>query len=246
VILNEDDLKELFQASILDKVPSTGKNCPSLQEIRNIFIAGVSNRQKIRLLDHLTGCSHCYQTFVFLLQIYREEMTLDQDLRHVFGSEIKLDSSRKRGPLPSPFQYLSWSRMSLLTGTLILIVSFAIFGPKLLHRHPQPEKRGNILSSIELQEPLHLSKPQLTLQFKWSAWKDADYYLLELYDEALVLIWISDRIYGNECLLPPAVFRTLVDKKTYFWMVTAFQKDQKKAESRLEDFSLEGRSGREH
>ena len=74
------------------------------------------------------------------------------------------------------------------------------------------------------------------LKFRWVEIKDSDYYIVELYDETLLPIWRSEKIFNNEIDLPKQILDRLVKNKKYFWMLTAYFPDGKKIESRLEYF----------
>jgi hypothetical protein len=137
------------------------------------------------------------------------------------------------------FPRLSWKfAASLITAALVIFsLSFlSIKNP--LHFFAKKENRGKNIYLIHLIEPVGKTFSRSTLVFKWSEFKDAKYYTLELFDETLLHIWESPQIYNNQCTLPYEIAKELTAKKGYFWMVTGFSQEGKQVESSLEEFSL--------
>jgi hypothetical protein len=73
--------------------------------------------------------------------------------------------------------------------------------------------------------------------FRWQGSPTVDYYVLELFDEAMLPIWTSERIRGIQAPLPLDVFSGLHPGKSYYWMVTGFTLASKTEESGLSQFS---------
>jgi hypothetical protein len=76
------------------------------------------------------------------------------------------------------------------------------------------------------------------LIFKWEKFPETEYYILKLYNEALIPLYESEKIIDNQLKFPSEVLEELPVNKTYFWMVTAFTGPEKKAESDLQNFQL--------
>ncbi len=85
---------------------------------------------------------------------------------------------------------------------------------------------------------LSFPKPNQTLSrpfvFRWQPIPDSDHYVLELFDEALLPVWTSNKIRDVQIPFPP----NLKTGKTYFWMVTAYSDEATLAESELARFVI--------
>ena len=102
----------------------------------------------------------------------------------------------------------------------------------------QKEYRSIYQKSIRLIQPLNDKYSKSSLIFEWEETKNADYYLLELFDQSLMPIWKSKKIHKTKIFLTQKILDDLKENKMYFWMVTAYFPDGKKIESRIEDFIL--------
>jgi hypothetical protein len=94
---------------------------------------------------------------------------------------------------------------------------------------------GTNLTLLNPRDDQSLTGPPV---FRWQGRYTSDYYVLELFDDALLPIWTSDKVRELQIPIPPEVFATLLTGRSYFWMVTAFLQGTKTEESRLRRFII--------
>lgn len=243
--INNKDLKDLYKAYIMENAPLSRKNCPQTKEIINLFRSKLSEKQKSKTIDHITNCYFCSQEFEFILQTLRQEKKLRDEIRRLLlskkeaplnkqGSEKKINDLRKK--LIPFFPRLSWKYASLFMGiTVIISVLFALI---IFYTHEKKDFRGQYLTPIKLIEPVKGKYQKSLLEFRWEEIKGVEYYILELFDETLLPIWKSKKIFNSHIVLPKKTGDSLAENKLYFWMLTAYFPDGRKIESRIENFVL--------
>jgi hypothetical protein len=246
--IKDKDLQRLYKAYVMDKIPSSRKNCPSLKRIIDIFSPNSSQKQKTKIIEHITHCAYCAQEFDFNLQIFRRELSLTNQIDHLLAIEkeiisVNKESNQAYSPTKKKqrlfFPRFSWKFAASLITVALIIFSLSILSIKnSLHFFAKKEDRGKSIYLIHLIEPVDKTFSKSSLGFRWSEFKDAKYYTLELFDETLLRIWESPKIYNNQCTLPYEIAKKLTAKKSYFWMVTGFSQEGKQVESNLEEFSL--------
>lgn len=210
--IDDDKLKEIFQGYASSRRPLTRKGCPSPKAIARSFEPSASVRKKKRIVDHVSGCSSCHDEFMMFLEIQRREPASDR--------------LKSRPPL--------WRYASVLLGLGLVVTSvFVAVHQKELADIQRAAEAGIILLHPKADQSL--SGPPV---FRWQARSAADFYVLELFDDALLPIWTSDKVRDLQVPLPPQVTATLRPGKSYFWMVTAFSQGSKIEESHLGRFVI--------
>lgn len=235
--INDDDLKRIFKSYILTRTPLSRQACPSSEEISNIFIDSGLKAEKEKIIDHVTNCSYCVQEFDVLLEIFRQEKKLVE--------EINLFLKNEEGPSPvskknvkKTIQFaLAWkftlasAIVLVLAGAIFLITNGPIFNKK-------TEKRGGKPGQINLLEPHPDRASETPLLFRWDEIGGRDYFIIEIFDESLSPLWKSGKIFETSFRLPPDVERQMQSGKSYFWMITAFFTNGLTRESHLEEFRI--------
>ena len=240
--INIKELQSIYSAYVLEKIPISRKNCPPLKKIIHFFKRRTSEKQKTKLLDHITNCCFCAREFQLILNILRNERKLKNELealilpknlnlsldKSIHGKTLKFQEKQKR-----PIPIFSWKYLSLFVGIVIIVLSEIFF-------KNQTNKEIRVIDSqqIHLLEPSKGEYSKSQLIFRWSEFKGSNYYLLEIFDETLFPIWKSNKIISNFYLLPDKVVQNLKSNKTYFWMVKAFLPNGRKVESNLQNFIL--------
>jgi hypothetical protein len=240
--IKHKDLQQLYKNFIMENIPDSQKDCPPSKEIINFFRAKLSEKQKTKIIDHITHCYYCAQEFEFILQTLRYEGKLNEEIGNLIRSEndkTTLKTRAKKIPLNSGkkqkkfIPVLSW-KYALLPFAALLIISALIFFP-----HSEKEEfRGGNLNQVQLVEPVDGKYSKSQLVFRWNEVKETDYYMLELFDETLLPVWKNNRISKNRALLPTELVKKLSINKTYLWTVTAFFPDGRRVESDIEEFIL--------
>lgn len=76
------------------------------------------------------------------------------------------------------------------------------------------------------------------LIFKWDTDLEADYYILELFDPALLPFLRITDINTNHYFLPRDILKHMNQHETYHWMISAVCSDGSVKESKLMKFFL--------
>lgn len=237
-----NDFQLAYIASLSNKIPNSRKNCPSLKKLKASFSPKTSEKQKTNIIDHVTNCYFCVQEFQLIFYILRYEKKLNKELislsppkneihgikRIIKKSVSKLTKTQKK---IQPF--FNWKYAYLLFGTTILILALT-----LLKNANNGGYRNVDFKRIDLVEPLNEKHSKSSLLFKWNECKESNYYVLDLFDETLLPIWRSKKIFNEYISLPKEMVECLEKNKNYYWMITAFLPGGKKVESNIEGFKL--------
>lgn len=235
--INTDELKKLYRSYISEKISLSRQNCPSTKGILRLFSSNLSEKQKTKIIDHISCCHYCSQEFEFILNTKRQEKKLIgeiEDLFHSAAETISANTEEKRHRFSWP--KLSWKYVSLLAFLTAIIASLFVI-IFIFHQH-QKEYRSQYQMSFKLIQPLNNKYSKSSLTFEWQKIERADYYLLELFDQSLMPVWKSKKIHKTKIFLPRNIVDSLKENKMYFWMVTAYFPDGQKIESRIEAFTL--------
>jgi hypothetical protein len=234
--INEADLKALYKSSIQRRMPQSRSDCPSIETISRLFLETASESEKAKVVDHITTCSLCHEEFELFFNISRDESRLFEELKkHLrpkkrFPDQIYDLFSKSRSRFL--WKYVS---IPLLTALFLVVIYFAA---RFYIISSESEERGRPPGPIHLISPGHDLAPDAPLVFKWDDFKPADYVIIEIFDETLLLVWKSQRIRDNFYELPLNAREKIQKAKRYFWMVTAVMRDGSKTESSLQEFVI--------
>jgi hypothetical protein len=240
--IDSDDLKALYQAHVRSKTLSSLKDCPSPKKMMRLLRSKSSAKEATQIVDHISRCSSCFCEFEFLVDVLRKEKEFIREVEQLVQSREarvgrKADCRTIFGlrmgwrPLLSR---LSWRTAFFLAG---FVLAGFLVSKLVLFRAPEKYRTGTS-AGFELIQPVAKRIPRSSLVFKWEEVEDSEYYILELFDQALTPIWKSGKINEKFAVLPEGLTRMLETDRSYFWMVTACKTTGEKITSRLEEFSL--------
>lgn len=216
----------LYREYIELNAASPRNDCPSSESLANSFVLSTSLREKRRIADHISHCRSCRNTFMILLQLHQ------CDALTAFDQE---DEKRKGHPniLFSKLVNISpFFRVSSVFVGLVLIATSALLIIQ-NYEFSRSSRSGN--AGINMTYPVTTHPKAEKLIFRWKRQPESGYYILELFDEALLPIWTSQITDALQAQLPDDVYSSLQIGKSYFWMVTGFSEDQKVDESPWQD-----------
>jgi hypothetical protein len=223
-------LKELFQGYGTTRRSLDRKECPSPSEMVRSFESSSPIRKKKRIVDHVSECPFCREEFLLLFEIQRSSPSLSniRDTKAHYGPQTGT-------PIRSEPNHLRfWQYACSLLGLGLVISSlFLIVKQKDLSEVERTARTELILLSPKTGESV--SRP---LIFRWRGRSAIDYYVLELFDEALLPIWTSDKIRDIQVQLPTPIISMLRPGRSYYWMVTSYSKGSETNESRLAHFRI--------
>jgi hypothetical protein len=240
--IDSDGLKALYQAHVRSQTPSSLKDCPSPKKMMRLLRSKSSAKQATQIVDHISRCSSCFCEFEFLVDVLRKEKEFIQEVEQLVQSREARAGRRpdqrkilglRLGWRPL-FSGLSWRTALVLAG--FVLVGFLV-SKLVLFRAPE-KFRTATSAGFELLQPVEKRIPRSSLVFRWEGVKDSEYYILELFDQALAPVWKSGKISENSAVPPEGLVKTLEADRPYFWMVTAYKTSGEKITSRLEEFFL--------
>jgi predicted anti-sigma-YlaC factor YlaD len=228
MIISNDGLKELYRGYVRSQTPASREDCPSAKKLLKLLRGRHSEKEKIRVVDHLSHCSHCAEEFEFLLDALRSEKSLIQDVERWLGTKEEAPQRRLF------IRRLSWGLASLLAGVAVIglvIWRFVFFSV--------PDRfRTNTPATVDLVRPLDQQAGLSSLVFQWKVVSEAEYYVVEVYDAALAPLWKSGALTQSRAVPSEELKEKLVPGHSYFWMVTAILPGRDKVQSPLKEFAL--------
>jgi hypothetical protein len=238
--IDDKDLKALYRAQVESQRPSSRRDCPSAKELLGLLRSQLSEEQATVTIDHLSRCGGCAGEFRFLSEVLRSEKALTQDIgQWLPGEKPEGRQPRDQGDVPesgegrpSFFSRFSWRPVLVLAG--LFVIGFMI-SVRLIFQTPETY-RTDQAARVELLQPLEKPVARSSLVFKWRGVANSEYYILQLFDQALERIWQSGQISGSPALLPADLTAKLENNSSYFWMITAHTSNGRDVESRLEEF----------
>jgi hypothetical protein len=145
------------------------------------------------------------------------------------------ESFLAQGRLFRPHWKKAITFVQLFIFSALLLLFFKIFPQHILTKDSLRATNQHIIQ-ISGSSAGILAKSNLI--FSWNSNGLIKYYFLDVYDENLVLIWRSERLVENHCLIPAKAAIDWRLNKTYFWTVIGYEKNGDSWESPLAKFIL--------
>jgi len=236
--MNREEWMALYRKYLEERGPITGDECPAIGEISSFFRRLTSRRQKYRLLRHIMYCDPCRNEFEWMNELHHRisrfgEDIMAWDLAH---------ASRRRSPDASACRRIPAKRKLVWAGlgAAAIICGILVLGPT---RRIPPERTALYRDSGQLQiqnifPPLRAVVPRNDLYFSWRSPLHSEFYIVELFDPAMSLLWRSPQSSKNQIRLPDEALRTLESGRDYFWSVSGMGNDNVVIESPMFSFQL--------
>ena len=225
--INDKDLQRIYQSYVEKHKMESGKDCPTSEIILDAFDSSSSRKIKDAVVDHVSRCAPCAREFQIVRDILNQERGLVND-PDVIGTG---NDDARQFPSPAFFRYFRKFAPALV------LAGAVIFG--IIHFVPLSrfnEGRGRPVSLPNQIQPLGNVSLSTPLIFKWNGLSEQAFYVLEIYDEALELIWESPKLSSQKLTLPMDIQNILSPGKRYFWTVSAFAQSGKKGDSGFQSF----------
>jgi len=234
--INLEALRKLYQSHITESAQMSRENCPSPEILSECLQGQASKKKKNHVIEHITHCRLCLKEFQFILEIQRDEKKLIQKISHLFiGHSKKSRAEKKRVNFPFFQKSCNWAFVA--AGTVFVVaagLALYIF----INGGLEQKFRGTDMDHIKLIQPVHKKTTKVPILFHWRKIENAEYYILELFDNTLFPIWKSRKITENRILLPKDITASLSPGKNYYWFITGFFPGDGKIESSLEQFQI--------
>jgi hypothetical protein len=249
--ISTSDLQRLYQARASENIPSSRKGCPAPDRLARLFGDSLSRRQKARIVDHISLCGPCLREFEAWRSLMGERDVMVRSLeswasrRSGLPKQTRVEDVRKGYSLSGekPVFRLRLSRRHILQLAVLVIGLVLVLGQLALFRriwtkgYRAAPSRAVVLVRPLTKKPLDSRTPI----FQWKDVAGAERYFIEVFDEALRLVWKSPETRATNIVLPVDLAGRIPPGKTYFWYVTALLAGEKRLESPLEAFSIRKR-----
>lgn len=229
------ELPKIFQSHIAESTQMNRKNCPSPKILSECLQGHASKKSKSNVIEHITHCKFCLEEFQFILQIRREKRKLIQKVSHLFGHSKKIRTEREKVYFPFLQKTGKWA---FFAAGAVLILAAGLTLYLFINGGLEQNFRGTEKYHINLIKPTHNKITKAPIVFHWKKMENAEYYILELFDNTLFPIWKSPEISKNKGLLPNDIMESLSAEKSYYWFITGFFPGEVKIESSLEQFQI--------
>ncbi len=225
-----ESLREFYQGYAESRRPQSRKRCPSPLAIAKSLEPSASIRKKKRIVDHLSECAFCRDEFMLLFQLQRLEPGSPKIKDRISGYNHRPLSQGIGGSGYRPF----WRYACVVLGLSLAVSSFVL----LVHQKQLSEVQRTRETGLLLSSPTSGQVLSAPFVFRWQRDPSSEYYVVELFDEALLPVWTSDKTHEIQMQIPPGIYARLRPGKPYFWMVTAFSRDGETKESELARFAI--------
>jgi hypothetical protein len=223
-----DDLKKLYQGYISSKIPVKRYACPSPRALFNSFELSTSLRNKKKIIDHITECSFCRREFELILELQRYHASSISAINRIASTASKTE---EQGVEQAKRRYI-WRYAYFLVGLALILSAYFLITQRISLLEVMRTSENNIV----LFAPAKVHAFPKPLIFQWQKQSASQYYILELFDNSLLPVWTSEKIYDVQIQLPEEVLSHLRSGNYYFWMITSFSTTQKISESELVRF----------
>lgn len=226
-------LRELYQGYAESRFLANRKGCPSPEIMAGAFISSTSRRRKKRIADHITQCSFCREEFMFIMKLQELAVKPDEHIREEAPTNNRMAPVRGRiGAF-----VLKWHYACAILG--MGLIAFSLFLPMQLNQGSKAPRSSEM--SLTLLYPTSRHNLSDKLIFRWKEKAEILFYVLELFDENLRLLWTSPELHEPEVELPSDIVLIMRTGSYYFWMVTAYSETGRRTESPLTMFHVRSR-----
>jgi hypothetical protein len=227
---DHDKLRRLYQGYAAGRRPQSRRACPSPTEMAESFEPSASRRRKKKIIDHITDCPSCREEFLLLLGGQRWDAGPVPSAGTVHDTEAAARTDLRKGRARVPL----WRLAGAVAGLGLIIASLVA----VRHQWELSMALRSAQPGIALLAPRTGQSVSRPVTFRWKSRAPAESYVLELFDEALLPVWTSDKLSASAIQIPPEIGSRLSPGKTYYWMVTGFSGRDKAGESPMGRFSV--------
>jgi len=211
-----------------------------------VFLKETDHEEKFKLLDHIFSCPECMAEFSLLKEVWKKEKylmdwQLEKSLEMAKPRQVKSVSENELRSLrqaQKSRKSLLFSPVNIAAVAAVLIVAVMTIYV-ITHNRPQeiPLEREVGAETFRTIEPEGAIE-NLSILFRWSPFKGAREYTIEVLDNGLETIYRKEGILVPSFALPDKIFTQLRVSKTYFWKVVATIDSEKSIESEFGKFHL--------
>ena len=225
------EISKAYQSYLKDGVHSRQAVCPTNERILASVLSDVSREEKELIASHAANCYECSQILIEAQKISSGIDNYVDRSKALIKPSGKANGTRNKRRRPWIVGY----KPAVISAALlcILICGLFIFVPRMRFNSRAAVSK----EQISVISPVNIEVRVADLQFKWKKVPNSKYYLIELFDSALCLVWRSEPI--DEIMAGiPADTKAVFQPGTYYWILTAIRLDDTSLKSDLKEFAI--------
>jgi hypothetical protein len=229
--ISSKDLKDFYRDYSRGKILMSKETCPSPDLLIRLNRSKLKRKERNKVISHISRCHHCAEEEKLILDIIRRESDFIEEAANHLRSQPHAESK-------NPFPFFSRFALKPISAALFLIAfSGLLFFIIPRFKAISDIRRGNP-TSIVLTHPANKTIGSNRYEFTWQGPKETKYYIIEVYDSSLELIWTSGSIETKRIAFPDDLMRNIKANQPYFWGVSAILKNYTKIKSKLAEFKI--------
>ena len=228
--MNHKELEYFFFLHANSHMRMNRKGCPSIQKMIQLRKRKILRFKLGKISEHIQNCSLCSKEMKFILNLELETASFVKDIRNLF---------QERSNYPLILSGKSIRYIKPLLGFSLLIVCFLMFFTTEFVNNPMRAPfNAHSFEKWKIVEPYgKIDKSSLSC-FRWEYYGQAKYFSVQLFDEALIPQWQSIPSISNSVIIPMDILSKLRYGFPYFWIVYAYDKENRIIESNIIEFEL--------
>ncbi len=241
--ITKKQLIKYFKSYVSKNSSITRNKCPDIESIFTSFCDQTTESLKLKLLDHIANCSFCTKEFIFILRLQtKQDLFLNNhDFQKTVYKAFKINVQKKIFGLLKLFTPQKNNCYSIKHTLLALIGTFFILSASILiisNKNEYSILQRSIGNWSSIISPIGNIYCSGQIDFRWDKLDRANFYIFELFDDSLELIWRSPSGHDTTYRLPTNIFHSLRLNTTYLWSVTAVIENNIRIHSPLTEFML--------
>lgn len=196
------------------------KSCPPLDEILSSFSPEAPLDLKEKIIDHIIKCPACRSEFELIMA---SRQFASQVSTVLFPKERF--KKIKEFFFWSPGRFWKVASVVILAAFLVVTIYFQISSWNIFHAERGPCRTDNFMMKENI-----LPVP-LSIKLMWAPLPEALFYIVELFDENMSLIWQSPPEKETQLELPESVMKSIKSKEYFYWHFRAWTHDKTIIES---------------
>jgi len=226
--INNDILRSFYKKYISTNI-SKGI-CPSTEKMLTFYENKISNRERKKIIDHISKCEYCAKE----IALFKKTLLFE---KHIKNELFELAKDFKKNTYTKPRSSHVFLKNVILTSSALFVLILIFLS--VFQNINKISLRGNHFNRIEIVFPKNIIPFTKDIIFKWNSYSGSDFFIVEIFNSDFSLFWRSKKIYFNKVSLPKKILDEIIYQKKYYWMVTAYLDDGYKIESELCYFEID-------
>jgi hypothetical protein len=225
------EISHAYRSYLRNESASAKESCPGIERILASVLEDAATGEKESIVSHAANCYECSRILKEALEMSAKIDSYVDRYKAQMDSTCRGADAKRAGTL----LLIIRRKPAFASAALLCILLCGLF--IILPRGHINTRATAESHEIILVSPVNERVQPDRIQFKWKEVPNSNYYIIEIFDSSLNLVWRSSPTYAVEALLPDNIKHGLREG-TYYWTVSVAIKDGTKIESRLKEFSI--------